>query len=911
MKRIIYCVTLLCLMLPAFVLAQNVSVSGHIKSASDNESLSSVSVTVKGSSSGTFTDPKGNFKLILPASTKFPITLLFTSTGFDFKEITVASAGTVPEVSLQIRSTLGEEVVISATKTPTRILESPVSIERVNSTAIKNAPAADYYDMINNLKGIDVVASSLTFKTATTRGFGGSGNTRFTQIIDGMDNQAPGLNFATGSIIGLSELDVDNMELLQGASSALYGPGGMNGTLLINSKDPFKYQGLSFQAKTGIMNVDGKNRTASPYYNWDMRYAKKVSDRFAFKLTASLIQAKDWLANDQRNVLRSGAVPGNIVNGTRLTDPNYDGLNSYGDETNIDLNLVLNGIAGQAPFLANYISGLTATPNLVSRTGYTEKEVINPNTVNFRVGGSLNYKLTNSIEAIIGGFWGSGNTVYTGSERYSLLDLKMGQYKVELKHKNWMLRAYTTQENAGQSYNSTITTRLFNEAWKSSPQWYTEYGQAYLTGLLSGLNSNAAHNNARSIADIGRPAAGSAQFNTTYDKIRKVPISKGGGLLVDRTNLYALEGQYNLSHLIDDAAEVLIGGNYRRFLLNSEGTLFADSTNKIPIDEFGAYLQASKSFLNDYLKFTVSGRFDKNSNFKGRFTPRATALIKVVKDNHVRVSYQTAYRFPSTQQQWINLAAGGAILIGGIPQMQKFYNFSGNPTYSVSELSQGKLVIQNYNEFKPESVTSYEVGYRGLVAKSKLLIDAYVYAGTYQNFITRINVAQSITANPSPADVLVASKRRILSVPVNSPTQVKTQGWGLGLEYKFKKGFFVSTNVSSDQLGDVPNGYITFFNTPKYRSNATFGNNGLGAKKLVGFNVVYRVQSEFEYQSDLGNGTVPAYQTVDAQISYRFHSINSALRLGATNLFNQYYITAIANPSIGGLYYVSFAYNIF
>jgi outer membrane receptor protein involved in Fe transport len=83
-----------------------------------------------------------------------------------------------------------------------------------------------------------------------------------------MDNQAPGLNFAVGSIVGLSELDVESMELLQGASSALYGPGGMNGTLLINSKDPFKYQGLSFQMKNGVMHTDGKYRDPSPYYNW-------------------------------------------------------------------------------------------------------------------------------------------------------------------------------------------------------------------------------------------------------------------------------------------------------------------------------------------------------------------------------------------------------------------------------------------------------------------------------------------------------------------------------------------------------------------------------------------------------------------------------------------------------------------
>ena len=128
--------------------------------------------------------------------------------------------------------------------------------------------------MVTSLKGVDVTTSSLTFKTPTTRGFNGSGNTRFNQLVDGMDNQAPGLNFSVASIIGLSELDVDNIELLSGASSALYGAGGMNGTLLINSKNPFKYQGLSVLVKEGIMHVGANSqRAASPYHNWTMRWA--------------------------------------------------------------------------------------------------------------------------------------------------------------------------------------------------------------------------------------------------------------------------------------------------------------------------------------------------------------------------------------------------------------------------------------------------------------------------------------------------------------------------------------------------------------------------------------------------------------------------------------------------------------
>jgi len=911
MKRLARLAAIILLVLPAVVNAQNVTISGSVKSASGGESIGSVSVTVKGSSIGTYTDAKGGFKLNLPASTKFPVTLLFSSIGYGITEVSVSGGGQMADVSLKPASTLGEEVVVSATRTPTRILESPVSIERVNSAAIRNAAAADYFDIATNLKGVDMVASSLTFKTVTTRGFAGSGNTRFTQIVDGMDNQAPGLNFAVGSIVGLSELDVESMELLQGASSALYGPGGMNGTLLINSKDPFKYQGFSFQMKNGIMHTDGKYRDPAPYYNWDMRWAHKVSDKLAFKLTAGLIQAKDWLAADNRNVLRSGPFLGSVIPGTRGTDPNYDGMNLYGDETTIDLNLVLNGIAGQAPFLAPYISTLTGTPNPVSRTGYTEKEVTNPNTINFKMGGSLNYKLTNSVEAILSGFWGTGNTVYTGSDRYSLLDLKMGQYKIELKHKNWYVRAYTTQENAGQSYNTTITTRLFNEAWKPSTQWYTEYGQAYLNGLLGGLTSINDHNLARSVADNGRPVAGTARFQRIYDSVRARPISSGGGLFIDRTNLYAVDGQYNLSHLVDNKIDILVGGNFRQFLLNSQGPLFADSAGKIPINEYGGYLQLAKGFADDAVKFTVSGRYDKNGNFKGRFTPRATALIRLAKDNHLRFSYQTAYRFPSTQQQFIDLEAGGATLIGGVPKMKEFYNIVKNPVYSVAALGAGQLKVQEFTDFKPEAVTSYEVGYRGLLAKSRLLVDAYGYLGNYQDFITRVIVAQSISATPSPADILVASKRRILSIPINSPTKVQTTGWGLSLEYRFNKGFYLSGNISSDKLGDVENGFITYFNAPKYRGNASFGNAGMGKNKRIGFNFIFRWQSEFDYQSDLANGVVPAYKVLDAQISYKLPKVRSVVRLGANNLLNQYYITALANPSIGGLYYASFGYNIF
>ena len=874
--------------------SQNITISGTIRNSITKDPVPSVSVVVKGQSSGTFTNEDGTFKLNVE---KTPVVLVFTSVGYESTELTVADATAAIEVEFVPASSLGQEVVVSASRLPERILESPVSIERISTAAIRSAPATSYYDIVSTLKGVDVIASSLTFKTPTTRGFAGSGSTRFNQIVDGMDNQAPGLNFSVGSVIGLTELDVESMELLPGASSALYGPGGMNGTLLINSKNPFKYQGLSFQVKTGIMHTDGRERDPSPYHNWSLRWAQKVSEKFAFKIGGELIQAQDWIADDYRNYNRLNTSNGDIIPGTRQTDPNYDGVNVYGDETSIDLkSLVLDAIATQVPFWQSYISSLPSTIR-VSRTGYTEKEVVNPNTLNFKLSGALHYKITNKIEAILAGHVGAGNTVYTGSQRYSLKDLKMAQYKLELRSDNWFVRGYTTQENAGQSHNLTITSQLFNEAWKPSPTWFQEYGFAYLNAKLAGRPDLEAHNIARSIADQGRPVAGSDQFRRIFDEVRKKPIPTGG-LFLDRTDLWLAEGQYNFSKAVK-VIDLLVGGSWKQYVLNSEGTLFADKPGEpIKINEVGAYMQVGKEIIKDLLRITAAGRYDKNENFQGRFTPRLTALIKAAKDHNIRLSFQTAYRFPSTQQQWIDLDVGTGRLLGANKFLWEKYGLVDNPGFNPENLSERV----SYKEVKPESVTTFEVGYKSLIAR-KVLIDAYGYFGNYDDFISRRDVIQFPGGTPGPVF-------DGFSVVVNSPEKVKTYGWGASVEWQLPANFVVTANASSDKIRDVPSGFRAFFATPELRTVLGLANTGFGPQHLLGFNVNWRWQEGFFYENDFAQGDLPAYNVVDASISLKRPKIKSLVKLGATNLLNQYYRTAVGNPSIGGVYYISFAFNV-
>jgi outer membrane receptor protein involved in Fe transport len=973
MKKFLRHFAVLCLstILVMSASAQNAStISGTVKNSSSSESLAAVSVTLKGNNSGTYTDDRGNFKLTV--SQKPPYTLVFSSVGYESKEVKVDASNKV-NISLTPAYTLGSDVVVAASRVAEKILESPVTIERISSANIKTAPASGYYDILGTLKGVDVVAASILFRSVSTRGFNSSGNTRMNQLIDGMDNQLPGLNFSVSSVVGLTELDVDNIELLPGASSALYGSGGMNGTVLINSKNPFKYQGLSFQVKQGTNHVDNYQRPSAPFKDYTVRWASKISDRFAYKISAQYTEAQDWLANNSSNYSRLiGNGNGGVIAGTRSSDPNYDGINFYGDETSLNINsgliapvkagiiALLGGGAGASATLAGiqgasavyntlakygaFLGASPATAGLVpyapflfgdakgwykdmnvSRTGYAESDIIDPTAKNLKVTGSIHYKVDDKTEASLSAYTGSGNTVYTGSDRYALHDFQLSQIKFEVKSKNWMVRAYQTIEDAGNSFNATITSRYFNEAWKPSATWYQQYTGAYTQYRDAGLDYNAANNAARLIADANRPV-GHVADNSLFQTIASTPISKGGGKFLDKSTLSVAEGTLNLTEMLNlnkYDIDWLVGGTSKLYTLNSQGTLFADTSGRLFINETGAFSQISKKFLGDILKLSFSGRYDKNTNFAGKFTPRFSAVVKIAKDNNIRLSYQNAYRFPTTQNQWINLLVGGGTrLMGGLPQLRDYYNFSTNPAYtlasvkefgaaaSVGNVNPTLLKQQVFGEFKPESMNSFEVGYKTLIAK-KLLIDFYLYAGHYENFISGVTVVQSRNAaKPSPLDVLDPSKSIGYSISTNATANVDTKGWGVSMDYLLPQRFVFTSSIYTDEIGELPTGFVSYFNAPKWRANVGLSHPGLLFDNRLGFNMNLHYQDEIAYEGTFVAGKVPSFSTLDAVLTYRLPKMKSLIKVGGTNIMNKYYYTAFGSPQIGGLYYVSFGYNI-
>ncbi|PZV83209.1 TonB-dependent receptor-like protein [Algoriphagus aquaeductus] len=793
------------------------TISGTVTDAQTKETLVGVNIIVKGKVIGTITDLSGKFTLNVNQDP--PFTLVFSMVGFNSKEVEVSGGMTNLSVELAESSILGQEVVISASRVEESIMKSPVSVEKMDIIAIREVPQASFYDALNNMKGVEMSTQSLTFKSFNTRGFNANGNVRTVQMIDGMDNQAPGLNFSVGNIVGISELDLESVELLPGASSALYGPNAINGILLMTSKNPFQYQGLSANVRTGLMHESGRSQPGTGFYDFSARYAKAFSDKVAFKMNVGYLRADDWQANDFRD---QSLANGFGFDGNRGTNPGYNGVNIYGDESTQNMFTVGQSLV-QAGLLPQAALGIIPQTQ-VSRTGYAERDLADYNTKSLKLNAALHWRLNDRVEAIFQGNYGFGTTVYTGADRYSIANFNMGQYKAELRGANWFLRAYTTQERSGDAFAVAIAANAINEAWKPSETWFGQYVGAFAQAKLTGATDQAAHTAARGVADQGRFQPGSPEFQQALAATTSTPIPgqfqtpprRIGSQFVDKTNLYHLEGSYQLTDIT--WADFVVGANYRIYALNSEKTLFAVDENgdEFRINEYGGYIQGAKRLFDDKFKLTASVRYDKNENFDGQWSPRVSGVYSI--NNHnFRGSYQTGFRIPSTQDQYIDLVTPQARLLGGLQFFRDRYNFNANPVYSLAtvtafgnafldstrdpaiqqlalaeaqrradeairngqlpnnpqaiqafiaaavpqlvpvfaaQANQDKLTTFQLTQFRPEKVKSFEIGYKGLYS-NRLLIDAYAYFNRFENFIGGQVLIQDRNPNPqNPASAL-------------------------------------------------------------------------------------------------------------------------------------------------------------
>ncbi|WP_026994343.1 TonB-dependent receptor plug domain-containing protein [Flectobacillus major] len=820
--------------------------------------------------------------------------------------------------------TVLSEVVITASRLPLNIMKSPVSIELLDAKAIKQSPAPSYFDAIEHIKGVQLLTSSLGFKVYNTRGFANPTNVRFVQLVDGIDNQAPHIGAPIGSALTPSDLDIDRAELIPGTASALYGMNSLNGMVNILSKSPFDFQGLEIQQKTGVNHLSDANTSAHLFSESSIRWAKAWQNKWAFKANFSYLTGYDWISDNQQNLNPNGNVSLGL---TGQDNPAYDAINSYGNESSNRKTITLGG--------KRYS---------VARTGYYEKDLADFSLQNIKADFTLAYRPSSNTEIQYSYRIGGLDNLYQRTNRFRLNNYQISQHSLTFKSPSLIIKAYTTQENTGESYNIRSMAENIDRTFKSDDQWFKDFTTQFNQSIGTGKNIQEALAMARTQADAGRPQPHTAEFDALIKKLGDINNWDTGAALRVKSWMYHTEGQWNMTQnwiksLNDNwGLSVLSGFDFRNYEVYPDGNYFINPTEagkNLNYYKYGAFVQLEKALLNEKIQINATIRADKNQYFNWRWNPRVAVVYSPTNEHSIRISYQNGYRFPSLFEAFSNVNSGGVKRVGGLPSMSQGIfensyfktsidafqaavtndvNTQGISTNQAIEQNKKLLVKNDYSYIKPEQVNSFELGYKGNWFDKKLLIDIDFYYNAYQNFMAQVEVSIPKASLKNPDSLAYYLNDRTQQdryrLWTNSKSKVYNYGASWGVRYRFFQQFVFNSNVSLANLDrkDTNDGLEEAFNTPQWILNVGIANRKLTER--LGFSINLKWQDAFVWQSSLATGTVPAYTSLDTQVSYLLPLQNILIKLGGTNITNQYYYNFLAGPSVGGFYYMSISAKI-
>ena len=933
------------LFLSTAVVAQT-QVSGTVTDG-NGQPVPGASVVID-SNTGTVTDFDGNFSL--STSKTPPFSLKVSNVGLETKTITVSSAMQSLTITLGESATQLDEIVVSASRMAERIFESPVTVEKFSIQQIERTPSADYFNGLENLRGIQLNQGGLVFNQVSTRGFATVYNEGFVTLVDGMNNQAPVFGFAVGNLVGLNELDVQSIEVLPGAASALYGADAYKGIMFLNSKNPFDHEGVSAYYKTGVTQQDAAGN--NEFTDFGIRMATKLGDKWAIKATLSHKEGTEWAATDYRH-----QVDGKPVNGYNPANPDYNAINEYGEVAvgsttqwgalyQLTQNPLLLTLASAAP---NYF-------DTVLTSGYNEADLAPNQAVNTKGNFAIHFRPNDKTEFILSSLIGTGSSPLQATGRYFIDNFKLQQHKFEVRSGGLLARAYLTKENSGNTYQMEAAAIGVANAQPGGilNGWGNTYLQTYLgaaaaangltpdlagiTQLLGvigadilsggqsinnlpafapfGGNTLFAHNAARAAADANMLAPGSSAYNAALDRMRTNPFSIGSGaVIVDDTQVIDADLIYDFEDSFD-FANIIAGASYRSSELNTGGTLYTDYNGPITYYQYGAFVQAKKDLFNDFVSLTASLRYDKAEFFDGYVTPRLGLLFNISEEQNVRVSYQQGFRNPTNQDQYIALDAGQAILLGSSPDSIERYNqmvtlengstarITGDYIFSQARLLNGAAA--NLENVHAEFVRTLDLGYH--YNSNGFTFDLSAYYSDYDDYIGSTNVIVPIMG-PGVTNPIAEENYAIYSVDSNQDEDFKSYGVNISASQVLTKNLLVNLVYEFNELDYTPGNDPTFetsWNTPTHRIKA-----GLNGKfGALSFNANARYNSEYMFESTFIDEMIDANTVFDAQITLDLAKLNAKLRVGGNNIGGNEFVSLAGSGRIGSIYYTSILFDL-
>jgi outer membrane receptor protein involved in Fe transport len=856
------------------------------------------------------------------------------------------------------------EVVVSASRLEESFLRSPVTVEKLNARAIRLSPAASFFDAIEGLKGVQVITPSLGFKVINARGFTNTTNVRFAQLVDGVDNQAPHIGGPIGNVLGPSDLDILSVEIVPGTAAALYGLNAINGLANFQTKNPFTYQGLSVRQQTGINHVGDPNvktfgeggSPAKSYSETSVRYAKVlVPGKLAFKINGTYLRAYDWVANDQTDINPTG----NATTGLFGADnPAQDQVSRYGNESSDRTTLTLGG--------KQYSVARTGYDER-DLVDYNLKTLKADLALHYRFRPDVELAYTYRVASFDNVYQRSNRfrlQDYLLQQHALTFTSPVVQARAYLTQENtgqsYNLRSMG--ENIDRSYKpDAVWNTDFTNAWNTATAGGQGVAQALTTARTAAdagrlqPGTDAFNQRLSTLQDVNNWDVGAA-------------LRVRANLAHAEAQVNLAEALRRGGRALPPGLDLLAGADHRTYSVVPDGNYFVNPnpgkdplTDNLTYSKTGGFVQVGERLFEEKLRLTATLRVDKNDYFDVKFNPRFTAVYSPTPRQNFRLSYQSGYRFPSLFEGFSNVNSGQVKRIGGLRVMsngvfENSYlrtsidafntavtaavnaNISGQTTAQKRAAailaSQNMLVKTPYTYLKPEYIKSLEVGYKaGIGPAGRLLVDVDFYYNSYRDFIAQVEAYVPIAAatggttiqDPLPATYVPVSGDDLTAVATalntratqaryrlwtNSQSQVYNYGGSAGLRYTLAGGYLAGANATYARLDRTANGdgLEDGFNTPRWAYNLSFANEN--AYQNVGFGVNFRHQVSYYSQTFLVNGTVPAYSSLDAQVSYHIPTAQVSLKLGASNVLNRYYTTYLGGPSVGGLYYLTVTYGL-
>ena len=934
MKRNLLVLLLLVLTLTISVNAQSkYTIRGIVTDSTNKVPPASASIKIKESKAGTVANSDGSFTL--QSNSKPPFTIIVSSAGFTTQEYLVRDTIQELHINLSTEIVMMDQIIVSASRIKESFLRSPVTIEVLNQAAIQQTPSSNFFDALENMKGVQMTTLSLGFKVPNTRGFAGTTNSRFLQMVDGIDNISPGIGAPIANAIGPTELDIESIELIPGAASATYGLNAINGISNMKTKDPFKSEGLSFYNRTGVNHINSSVSSATLFNEFSIRYAKILSSKFAFKINGSYSKGTDWYADDHSDQYFKA---GNKTNSSLSNiNPGEDLINKYGDEYNSDLKTIK--LAGK-----NYD---------ISRTGYFEKDLTDYKIGNKKFDLGLFYKFNDKSQLSYTYRIGSASNYYQRGNRIRLDGEVIQQHVATYKSDALSLQAYYTKENTGGtgSFNIRPLAENIDLAFKKPAQWYRDFTKGFNNSYNIGNSIEQSLADARSFADDGRYLPGTPAFDNVRNQIIHINNwDTVGAQLLLKSAFVHMEGQYDWSKKIK-WVQLLTGFNFRKYIITPDGNEYVNPSSFIDTkfinkdfyyQNYGGFVQGTKKILADKLKFVGSVRIDKSDYFDAKINPRLAIVYSPQNQHNFRVSFQNGFRFPTLFEGFAFVNNGGVKRLGGLKTVSEHLNVFENSYLNTSvtafknavnsDINNGvsqsdaikkdqALLLKNYYTYiQPEHLNSLEIGYKGIWLNNKLFVDADYYLNVYNNFIGQLDVTQPYKGtigltggqNDSTATYVYngGSQVKKFKMWTNSKSNISNQGASLGLTYNLNKKLQVGGNVSFAQIIQISNtdAFTPAFNTPGWITNLSIS--GKEIVKNINYSIMWHWQDKFYWNSPLANGDVAAYSSVDAQLTYSLKKLKARIKVGGSNILNHYYRQYIGGPSIGGFYYTTFVLEV-